>query len=32
MMTKAATGAMTPADAVKWATQQSEQIFKKWMV
>lgn len=30
MMTKAATGALSPADAVKWATQQSQQIFKKW--
>jgi multiple sugar transport system substrate-binding protein len=32
MMTKAATGAMTPEDAVKWAAQQSELIFKKWQV
>jgi multiple sugar transport system substrate-binding protein len=31
MMTKAATGTMTPEEAVKWATKQSEQIFKKWM-
>jgi multiple sugar transport system substrate-binding protein len=30
MMTKAATGAMTPEEAVKWATQQAKGIFKKW--
>jgi multiple sugar transport system substrate-binding protein len=32
MMTKAATGALTPEAAVKWATQQAEQIFRKWSV
>jgi multiple sugar transport system substrate-binding protein len=30
MMTKAATGTMTPEEAVKWATQQTQLIFKKW--
>src|SRR6185312_15075493 len=30
MMTKAATGAMTPQDAVKWATQECQNIFAKW--
>ena len=30
MMTKAATGQMTPEEAVKWATQQAEGIFHKW--
>jgi multiple sugar transport system substrate-binding protein len=30
MMAKAATGAMTAEEAVKWATQQCEDIFKKW--
>ena len=30
MMTKAATGAMKPEEAVKWATQQCEGIMKKW--
>jgi multiple sugar transport system substrate-binding protein len=30
MMTKAATGAMTAEESVKWATQQCEAIFKKW--
>jgi multiple sugar transport system substrate-binding protein len=30
MMAKAATGAMSPEDAVKWAAQQAEQIFQKW--
>jgi multiple sugar transport system substrate-binding protein len=30
MMTKAATGAMTPEEAVKWAAQETEQIFKRW--
>jgi len=30
MMTKAATGALTPEEAVKWAAQQCDQIFKKW--
>jgi multiple sugar transport system substrate-binding protein len=30
MMTKAATGALTPEESVKWATQQCEQIFQKW--
>ena len=32
MMTKAATGAMAPEEAVKWATNEAEQIFKKWEV
>jgi multiple sugar transport system substrate-binding protein len=32
MMTKAATGQMTPEEAVKWATNQTDQIFKKWEV
>ena len=31
MMTKAATGALTPEDAVKWATKQTDPIFKKWL-
>ncbi|MGH7040560.1 MAG: ABC transporter substrate-binding protein [Acetobacteraceae bacterium] len=31
MMTKAATGAMTAQEAVKWATGQADKIFKKWM-
>ena len=30
MMTKAATGAMTAEEAVKWAAQECENIFKKW--
>jgi multiple sugar transport system substrate-binding protein len=30
MMTKAAIGALSAEDAVKWATQQCEGIFKKW--
>jgi multiple sugar transport system substrate-binding protein len=30
MMTKAATGAMTAEESVKWAAQQCEAIFKKW--
>ena len=30
MMTKAATGAMSAEDAVKWAAQQCESIFAKW--
>ena len=30
MMAKAATGAMSAEDSVKWATQQAEAIFKKW--
>jgi len=30
MMTKAATGAMTPEEAVKWATRECESIFTKW--
>ena len=30
MMTKAATGAMTPEQSVKWATQQAQEIFQKW--
>jgi multiple sugar transport system substrate-binding protein len=32
MMTKAATGAMTPEEAVKWATNETKLIFKKWEV
>jgi multiple sugar transport system substrate-binding protein len=32
MMTKAATGAMSAEDVVKWATQATEAIFKKWEV
>ena len=32
MMTKAATGAMTPEEAVKWATNECNLIFKKWQV
>lgn len=31
MMAKAATGALSPEDAVKWASQQTEAIFHKWM-
>lgn len=30
MMAKAATGKMTPEDAVKWATNEVELIYKKW--
>lgn len=30
MMTKAATGSLTPDQAVKWAAQECELIFKKW--
>lgn len=30
MMAKAAIGQMTAEESVKWATQQSEGIFKKW--
>jgi len=30
MMAKAATGAMTPEDSVKWAAQQCQGIFDKW--
>ena len=30
MMTKAATGAMTPEESVKWAAHECELIFKKW--
>lgn len=30
MMTKAATGTMSAEDAVKWATGECENIFKKW--
>ena len=30
MMTKAATGASSAEDAVKWATEECEKIFKKW--
>lgn len=32
MMTKAALGQMSPQDAVKWATNETELIFKKWQV
>ena len=32
MMTKAATGAMTPEEAVKWAANETKSIFKKWQV
>ena len=31
MMAKAATGAMTAEELVKWATQQCEDIFEKWL-
>ena len=31
MMAKAATGALSPEDSVKWAHQQCETIFKKWL-
>jgi multiple sugar transport system substrate-binding protein len=31
MLAKAATGAMTPEESVKWATQQCQGIFDKWM-
>jgi multiple sugar transport system substrate-binding protein len=31
MMAKAATGAMAPEDSVKWASQQCEGIFEKWL-
>ncbi|HZT86752.1 MAG TPA: extracellular solute-binding protein [Stellaceae bacterium] len=30
MMTKAATGAMTPEESVKWAANECKLIFKKW--
>ncbi|HZD26979.1 MAG TPA: carbohydrate ABC transporter substrate-binding protein, partial [Alphaproteobacteria bacterium] len=30
MMAKAATGQMSPEEAVKWAHQQCEKIYKKW--
>jgi hypothetical protein len=30
MMTKAAIGSMSAEDAVKWATGECENIFKKW--
>ena len=30
MMAKAATGAMSAEDSVKWATQQCDSIFKIW--
>jgi multiple sugar transport system substrate-binding protein len=32
LMTKAAIGQMTPEEAVKWATHETELIFKKWQV
>jgi hypothetical protein len=32
MMTKAAIGQMTPEEAVKWATNETKLIFKKWEV
>ena len=31
MMAKAATGAMTAEESVKWAAQQCEAIFNKWL-
>jgi hypothetical protein len=31
-MTSAATGKMTPQEAVKWAAKQVEGIFNKWRV
>ncbi|HLZ04119.1 MAG TPA: extracellular solute-binding protein [Bradyrhizobium sp.] len=31
MMAKAATGAMSPEDSVKWAHQQCEAVFNKWL-
>jgi multiple sugar transport system substrate-binding protein len=31
MMAKAATGQMSAEDSVKWATQQCEAIYKKWL-
>ncbi len=31
MMAKAATGAMTPEESVKWASQQCDGIFEKWL-
>jgi multiple sugar transport system substrate-binding protein len=31
MMTKAATGALSAEEAVKWATKQTDPIFKKWL-
>ncbi len=31
MMAKAATGAMSAEDSVKWATQQCETIYEKWL-
>jgi len=31
MMAKHATGQMSAEDSVKWATQQCESIFKKWV-
>jgi multiple sugar transport system substrate-binding protein len=31
MMAKAAVGQMSAEDSVKWATQQSEAIYKKWL-
>src|SRR5579859_324490 len=31
MMPKAATGAMSPEDSVKWAHQQCEAVFNKWL-
>jgi multiple sugar transport system substrate-binding protein len=30
MMTKAATGALTPEEAVKWAAQEARRIFQRW--
>jgi multiple sugar transport system substrate-binding protein len=30
MMAKAATGKMTPEEAVKWAQKEAELIYKKW--
>jgi multiple sugar transport system substrate-binding protein len=31
MMAKAATGQVSPEESVKWATQQTEAIYKKWL-
>jgi multiple sugar transport system substrate-binding protein len=31
MMAKTATGSMSAEDSVKWATQQCETIFEKWL-
>jgi len=31
MMAKAATGSMTAEESVKWAAQQCNEIFNKWL-